>query len=140
MKKENVYFHCRNNEVDSELVKAIEVLPEEGMLILPRDADWGCMKKDGKIVIYPYDPNGKLITMHHIAAEEYVSCLKYSRFKIKEFSYEVLRNNPFKVYERVIEKGLYDQVMEEEKEKEQTLEDCIVICTSRDGIIFPPKK
>jgi len=137
MKKENVYFHCRNNQVDIELVKAIEALPD-ALLILPRDADWGCMKKDGKILIYPYNSNGTLFTMDHVAAEEYVSCLKYSKFKIKEFSYEVLRNNPFKVYERVIEKGLYDQVME--KEKEQTLEDCIVICTSRDGIIFPPKK
>jgi len=139
MKKENVYFHCRNNEVDSDLVRAIEALPE-AFLILPFGADWGCMKKDEKILIYPYNPNGRLFTMHHIAAEEYVSCLKYSRFKIKEFSYEVLRNNPFMVYGRVIEKGLYGEVMREEEEKEQTLEDCIVICTSRDGIIFPPKK
>ena len=31
MKTDNIHFHCKNNQADSDLVKAIEALPEEGM-------------------------------------------------------------------------------------------------------------
>jgi len=101
MKTDNIYFHCKNNGVDSDLVRAIEQLPEEGILILPHDAEMGCVKKDGKIVIYPHNPGEHLVTMDHIITEEYDECLRYSRFRIKEFSYEVLRNYPFEIYENI---------------------------------------
>jgi len=130
MKTDNIYFHCRNNEVDSELVKAIEQLPEEGMLILPFDAEMGCMKKDNKIIIYPHNTKEQLVTMEHMITEEYSENLYQSTFKIKGLSYEVLRNNPFEVYENIIRKGLYKEVMKEEK-KETTIEDCIWIATSK---------
>ena len=126
MKTDKVYFHCRNNEADSDLVRAIEALPEEGMLIIPYYAEMGCMKKDSKIIIYPHNLEEQLVTMGHIIAEHYDEHLMYSEFKIKEFSYEVLRHNPFKIYENVIKNELYEQVMKEEK-KEKTIEDYIWI-------------
>jgi len=129
MKLDNIHFHCRNNEADSDLVRAIEALPEEGMLVIPYNAEMGCMKKEGKIIIYPHNLEDQLVTMEHIITDEYSEHLMYSEFRIKEFSYEVLRHNPFKIYGNVIKNGLYEQVMQEEKEK--TIYDCAWIITSK---------
>jgi hypothetical protein len=131
MKTDNIYFHCRNNEADSDLIKAVELVQDRDMFILPRDAEKGCMKKDGKIIIYPYNPGEQLFTIEYIDLEEYREYLEYSKFKLQGFSYEVLRNNPFEIYEKIIRKELYGEVMKEEKKKEITIEDCIWVATSK---------
>jgi len=107
MKTDNIYFQVKDKKIDTDLVKAIEALPEEGMLILPQDAEMGCVKQDGKIVIYPYDAEGHLVTLEHVVTENYVEHPGYSEFRIKgkEFSYEVLRENPFKFYKEAVRKG-----------------------------------
>ena len=129
MKTDKIYFHCRNNEIDNDLVRAIEALPD-GMSIIPYDAEIGCMKKDDKVLIYPYNPKGLLFTMEHIVLENYEQCLEYSKFKIKDFSYVILRYNPFEFYEKIIKNKLYEQVMKEEEKKEKTIEDCIWVAHS----------
>jgi uncharacterized membrane protein len=131
MKTDKIYFHCMNNEADSDLVRAVEILQDRDMLIIPSDAEVGCLKKDGKIVIYPYNPKEQLFIIEHTDLEEYGEYPAYSEFKLKGFSYEVLRNNPFIVYERIIGKGLYWQVNCEEPKKEKTIEDCVWIATSK---------
>ena len=71
IKTNNISFPSINGKVDSKLVRAMEALPEEGMSIIPHDAEMGCMKKDDKIIIYPHNPKELLFTMDHIAMESY---------------------------------------------------------------------
>lgn len=121
MKTNNIYFHCKSNKIDLDLVKAIKALPK-GMLILPYDAEMGCMKKNGRVILYPHNLEERLATMHHKDAEKYEENHKYSEFKIKGFYYKVLKNNPFKITEDLINYKMYDEVMNDILSKERAAE------------------
>ena len=112
MKLENVHFHRKNNETDSDLVKAVEILcaDERDMLILPADAEMGCMKQDGRIIIYPHNLEGQLCVWGCLDAEDYRERPTYSEFKLKGFSYEVLHRNPFDIYKKTLWKGCWQRV------------------------------
>jgi hypothetical protein len=105
MKTDNIYFHCRNNEADSELVRAVEALPDE-FIILPEDAEMGCVKKDSRIIIYPHNPKKMLFSYEHINTKDYREHrLSSAAFKLDNFSYKVLRLNPIGFYDYCESKG-----------------------------------
>jgi len=105
MKTDKIYFPSKNGIIDSELVKAIEILPED-WLILPEDAELECTKKDGKIIIYPHNPEQRICTLEHIEAMEYKELIAFSTFKIMDFNYKVLSINPAWIYEEIFTKKI----------------------------------
>jgi len=109
MKTDKIYFLSKNGTIDSELVKAIEALPEE-MFILPHDAEKECIKKDGKIIIYPYNSEQRFCTMERIETEEYRESIEFTEFKINGVEYKVLSRNPISIYENIFAKKAEPEV------------------------------
>jgi len=105
MKTSNIYFPSKDGKVDSELVRAIEALPEDGFLILPEDAEKVCLKKDGYIIIYPHDPKIRLFSYENINTKHYRELSSSTTFKLDNFSYEVLNLNPIGFYDYIRSKG-----------------------------------
>ena len=101
MKTDKIHFPSKNGTIDSELVKAIEALPEE-MFILPSEAEKECIKKDGKILIYPHDPEQKLCILERIETSCYKESLAFTEFRIGGFEYKVLSRNPVRIYEGLL--------------------------------------
>jgi len=109
MKTDKIHFPSKNGTIDSELVKAIEALPEE-MFILPSDAEKVCIKKDGKIIIYPYNSEQRFCTMERIETEEYRESIEFTEFKINGVEYKVLSRNPVSIYENIFAKKAEPEV------------------------------
>jgi len=111
MKTSNFYFPSKNGKVDSELVRAIEALPEDCFLIFPEDAAKVCLKKDGDIIIYPHDPKIRLFGYENIYTKNYRELSASTVFKLDNFSYEVLNLNPIGFYDYIRSKGrpLFDE-------------------------------
>ena len=111
MKTSDFYFPSKNGEIDSELVRAIEALPEDCFLIFPEDAEKVCLKKDGYIIIYPHDFKIRLFGYENIYTKNYREILSSTSFKLDNFSYEVLNMNPIGFYDYIRSKGrpLFDE-------------------------------
>jgi hypothetical protein len=104
MKTDKIYFHCKNNEVDNNLIKAIEALPEE-WLIIPHDAELDCLSLEDMIIIYPHDPKIRLFCMERIETREYRELSSLTIFKLDNFSYEVFNLNPIAFYNYILPKA-----------------------------------
>ena len=105
MKTSDFYFPSKNGEIDSELVRAIEALPEDGFLIFPEDAEKVCLKKDSDIIIYPYDLKIRFYSYESMATKHYRENTSSTTFKLDNFSYEVLNMNPIGFYDYIRSKG-----------------------------------
>ena len=122
MKTDKIYFHCKYGEVDSNLIKAIETIPEE-WLILPHGAELDCLSLENKIIIYPHDPKIRLCCMERIETREYRELLSSTIFKLENFSYQVFNLNPIAFYDYILPKasqlfGEYsDKIFKEKHEK-----------------------
>ena len=104
MNPDKFYFHCKNGEIEGDLIKAIEVLPET-MFILPSDAELDCLSLENRIIIYPHDPKIRLCCLERVETSDYRELSSSTIFKLDNFSYQVFNLNPIEFYNYILPKA-----------------------------------
>ena len=115
MEKDKVYFPKKNETIDEDLARAIELLPDN--TINPSNLELECWKDPDyptRIIIYPHNPKER-ITGFCIpeGIEGGQGDRAFSTFKFKGFLYEFFALNPFGIYRHLVSKRLKHNYFDE---------------------------